>query len=214
MKPSLKKVLGTMMILSLAVACGKKESSGSNPYAIQNPLYDMNTLGSTGSQALSNLQAWASSNQENESIGRVGTYLRKSQSISTGFSFSFDFNFSLFGSSGTAPSGCYVGTPENQIYNVGTPSNGQCINQVRMLKSDNQALREAISGKNQTLQLINISQTGPRFVLTYAQSGSISATPAAIYVIDTSKHSIFNPVKIIDYVNRKQDDYLGRQTSF
>lgn len=62
-------------------------------------------------------------------------------------------------------------------------------------KPGNTKLQDAISGRG--LALINITRSGTVYTLAYGIS-PLDQRPGYIYKIDTSLHSIYNPVEVVD----------------
>lgn len=191
MKRSLKHAFCLFALLTFAIGCGKDGGGGSN-----NNNYGMNPIINPGSNidqnALNNLRAWYSS-AETQTIGNRGEFVKQNESVSTGGGFQFSWCFFGQGPGCTqAPqaSNCYV---RNGVgYDIGTPTTSgtlPCsVTQSAVTKGSNVELQKAVNGNG--LTLLEIRQSGTQYTLIYGQQ----YYPQAAYVIDTSLHSIFNPI--------------------
>lgn len=209
MKTSIKHILCSFMLLGLIAGCGKKESGGNNND--YNNHYNSGNIGQSGVDAMNNLKKWYNNaNQEGQNIGSTGDFLRKNESLYGGhptggnqFNWEFNFDFDFFAPwddiPTVQPSHCYR-RKANNVYEIGTPSGYNCINRVEMKKSNNTKLKQAVNGQS-GLKLLNATQNGTLYTLYYGvynENSYYPAQPTLMYVIDTSRHSIFNPIQIID----------------
>lgn len=206
----LKTVIGLAMLILLAGACGKdkKKSNGcaAQPFAIGCSAYGAYNpyLGNLGSgnlaydtSAMTQVQAWFNNASEG-----AGTYLGSAGLID--FS---DGGFKI----GLSSDYCYrlVGG----IYQVGkynkVSGTNYCSNMVSMPKQNNAKLIEAMNGGG--LQLLDVKVIGSQYILAYGYN--VTGIPAnqnqavRYYVIDTNKHSILNPVEVLD-VQTGDHEYL------
>jgi|GEM_PF-3000650 hypothetical protein len=197
MKSSFFRGLVCASILVFAIGCGKenKSGSGSPNYGGFNPIINPGT--NVDQNALNNLRAWYQ-NAESQNIGNRGDFLKGSgagSTPSTGFSFSWCFNGQGSGcAQQQQASNCYVRNGNGVDYDIGTPStniNMPCtITQAAVSKGNNVELQKAVNGNG--LSLLEIRQNGTQFTLIYGQQYA----PQVGYVIDTSLHSIFNPIVV------------------
>lgn len=212
MKHSLRYLICASLMLTLIASCGKDKSSGGGtaaaepvvaPVTTVNPVVDPNADQAT---QLVNLQAWYAA-LDTVSIGSAGDFKRKTSSFnSTGFSFKFSFKVN----STYKPTHCYLGSASTQVYMVGTPNSGRCENSVDGSKANNLKLKRAINGEDGALKLIYIQTSGTKYVLYYGQNISnsyVQPQTVLVHVIDTSVHSLFNPVQTVD-LRTSQEDYI------
>jgi hypothetical protein len=194
MKTSLFNSILCASLLLFAVACGKDSGGGKN-HGVFNPYISPN-MSVSGQTALNNLKAWYQAAEvPSPTLQFRGTYIKKSESISN---FSFQGSLCIFGwgincnEQTPTPTNCYI--LNGNSYNLGTATGSlltQCtITQRNVTKATNTELTNAVNGSG--LQLVDVQQQGSIFYLVYGVNASV---PQVIYTIDTSYHSILNPVK-------------------
>lgn len=202
MKTTIMHLMSLFLILAFSASCGKKEGGGGSN--VSNPLID-GSIGQTGTAAYNSVKAWYDGAVENtNSMGSVGAFLKESSNVqnSGGFSGSICLGFWNVGncpSNSSQFNGCYLRNSGTGTWGVGTPvysgSNIVGCNTAATViysKAGNADLLKAISGDG--LTLIGASQSGTVYTLKYAPAGYFVAT--VIYTIDTSIHSLLNPVAI------------------
>lgn len=209
MKTKITNLISCFLLLSLMVACGKEKSSSSNS-GYQNPLINPN-IGQTGTAAYNSFKAWYDGATESNTIGAYGDFLKDTTQVSGGFSLSGSFSLCIGGlinvgnCSAIQPNGCYVRNPDG-TYRVGTPTIQNGITTgcnptvMQYTKSGNADLVKAISGNG--LVLHSASQSGTVYTLFYAPQNSFQ--PTVKYTIDTSLHSLLNPVLIQETTQEKR----------
>lgn len=198
----MKSLLSNLLCASLlffAVGCGK-DKGGSSSGLSMNPVISPN-FPQSGQVALDNLKAWYAI-PETRDLGFRGVYQKKSQSTSSGFN--FDFSFCFFGrgsgcnTQSTTPTHCFI--RGNNGYNVGTATGTSIpdchITQTNVTKTTNAELNQAVNGNG--VQLLDVRQQGNVYHLVY---GSNIYQPSLIYTIDTSYHSILNPIQVQTITN-------------
>ena len=198
MKTSIFHLLSLFLIVGLATSCGKSlVSSGglTNPYSNPEAVKVQNQL-----------KTWYASATENQVIGDRGDFLKSSSSATSGFQLSFNFCVGGLLSMGDCtpqlPNGCYLKNIVTGKYSVGTPIiseskvTGCNVTGAAYSKSSNAILAKAVNGGG--LALLYASRTGPVtrpvFYLYYGPQGSYQ--PTTMYIIDTAKHSLLNPVVV------------------
>lgn len=214
MKTKIANLMACFLLLSFMAACGNKDKGGSsNNNQFLNPI-NLGGLSTDTATNYNSLKTWFDSTAvEQVTIGSNGSFLVQSSS-SGNFSFSFNICAPLFGvtSGCVVPTGCYVNNNVTGLY-VGTPvmSNSQytgCNIQgiTRYSKINNLKLKEALTGKN-GLSLLRATRSGSIFTLEYGTTGSLSAS--LIYQVNTSIHSMFNPVYIKE--GSQETKFMGYQ---
>lgn len=212
MKSQLMNLLTCSLLLTFAVACGNKNSTGSSHNPAVNPL-NLGGLNASGTEAYNSLKAWYESTAaEAVSIGSNGSFVKKTSSVG-GFQANINICAPLFGlnSGCVVPSACYInnntglylGTPNmsNSVY-TGCNVTGSVIYK----KSNNLSLKEAMTGKN-GLSLLRSSKSGAIYTLEYGEVGSLN--PSVVYQVNTSIHSMFNPIYIKE--GSQETKFLGFQ---
>ena len=200
MKSTFTRVMVSSLLIAFAVGCGKDKSSGSSaPVTIADPLKPGVVVTDT-KKAFANLKTWYSK-ADTVNIGSLGIFTKKSLSTNSGFD--LEFSYCLFGKgngcSNNVPNKCYLKGP-NGLYGVTSPTvqNGIIVGcypeaaSFNYTKSGNPSLKQAMNIGDTGLELKSASQSGTRFTLTYGPSGSMYATKK--FIIDTSYHSLVNPI--------------------
>lgn len=188
------------MLASLltVIGCGKDNSSGGDDgYYGMNPIVD-GSLPASGQQALQELRNWYAS-AENPTLGIRGNFIKETSSMGGG-GFQFNASFCFFGmgngcDNAQEPTHCFVRNQNNVSYDVGIPGEfGTCsITRTNVTKANNPELLAAVNGNG--LTLLSIQKFGNFYFLTYGRN---AYQPEVAYTIDTSIHSILNPVRIQD----------------
>lgn len=199
----MKSLLSNLLCASLlffAVGCGKDKDKSSDPgLPLMNPIISPN-FPQYGQQALNNLKAWYSSPESGNS-GFRGVYQKKTQTSSG--SFNFNFSYCFFGrgnacDTNITPTHCFRKNSDGN-YDVGTATGtaiDQCtITQPNLTKATNSLLTQAVNGNG--MHLLEVQQHGNLYFLVYG----VNYQPSVVYTIDTSMHSIFNPVKVQNISN-------------
>lgn len=196
MKSSIMHLLSLFLILGFAASCGKKSASGGSSNS-SNPLYNNTNITQSGTVAYTSVKAWYDAADVHNMLS-YGEFLKSSQNVSSGFSGSLNICFFGLGNCQTNQSnGCYSTNPGGK-YRKGSPTitNGAMTSctpvNVEYTKAENTELASAISGNG--LVLLNATRSGTIYTLTYAAQNSF--VPSIIYTIDTSLHSLLNPVMI------------------
>jgi hypothetical protein len=199
MKSLLKNLLCCFMLLILVAACeNKKEAAGEVRRNVGSPILNPN-LDQSGQDAFQALKQWYESTNEVATIGSHGNFLKKTQSASSGFQFNFSLCISGIIQSGcTQPSGCYI---QNNGLKLGLPiitdnkyMGCNVTGAAVYSKANNQELKNALTGKG--LKLMKALRSGNIFTLYYGPEGHLQ--PTLVYVVNTSLHSLLNPVVIME----------------
>ena len=214
MKTKIANLISCFLLLSFMAACGKKDDGGSsNKNNYLNPV-NLGGLSTDTATNYNSLKAWFDSTAaEQVTIGSNGSFLKES-STSGNFSFSFSLCAPMFGlnSGCKVPNGCYVNNNVTGLY-VGTPTinnsqytgcNISGVAQYR--KINNLPLKDALSGKN-GLSLLRATRNGSLYTLEYGTPGALTAS--LVYQVNTSIHSMFNPVYIKE--GNSETKFLGFQ---
>lgn len=214
MNSAIFKSLIAASLIVLAVGCGKKGGGSSN-----NPINGFpvgtNPYLSESSKVLQNeLSSWMA--QAEPSVLR--TFGRVTSKLSPGTATTCPGEIKRF----LGIDWCVVKTSstttvtngDEVIYLVGAnstmgyvqpnycvrASNGYCTVGTETTypgKNANPKLQEVFTARNNSLFLLSVTKTGTVYQVVYA-SNSIEQIPSVIYKIDTSVHSMYNPVEIVD----------------
>ena len=210
MKTFLTSLL-SVTILALSISgCGKDGGGGGGGGQSGN-FYSGQNLDQQSQSYLNEIRNWYNQNE----VSTLQRYKKVKQNISVNNNTSCPGEIKEYfgfirvcvysGSSSTSNS--------NEVrYLVGPGLNGSIINpyfcvttdgycpqgpQTYPGKGSNQSLQDAISGRNGSLYLLNISKSGSVYQLSYGQS-SLDSRARIVYKIDTSLHSLYNPVEVTD----------------
>jgi hypothetical protein len=187
-----QKIFSSFFILIFLTACGKDQNSGSSSSSLSqqsNPITQTN-ITVQGQTALNNAKNWYNSSYEPKTMLGYVTETRIIQSLKNPFS----------------GSNCDTNNLKGKwlTYSVcdGLPTDTQNLDVKAQTKdkSVNSKLKDAFVTTNRQLQLAKQSPSrfgGVVFELVYKKTNGYFL----IYVIDTSFHSAFNPVMILDYEN-------------
>lgn len=212
MKTSLFNSILCASLLIFAVGCGKSSSGGSKSNGYINPYVNPN-MPVSGQTALNNLKAWYAAPETTASLGFRGTYIKETKTIST---FNFQGSLCIFGwgincnDTIPTPTNCFRKNVSSNNYDTGTATGNllnECtITQQNVTKATNTELQNALN--RQDLILVDVQQQGSVYYLVY---GNSNLTPSVVYTIDTTHHSILNPVSVQSLSNRTQTVIKGLQ---
>lgn len=199
MKSTLLNLVCLSMALSFAVACGKKESSGSKgPQTV----LDMNQYSGSlaGEAAYNQLLAWYNAG-DTTPVGAHAAYTRKTGNLY------FSFTKSICGPGilnflCEVPTDCFI--RNNNGVMKGTPImsgsqglryDGCNINTINVYsKSQDQGLRDAVLGKSGKFLLKNLTKQSGNIITVFYGDSEGALNPSSAYQINTSLPAILNPV--------------------
>jgi hypothetical protein len=198
MKSSILHLLSLFLIVGFAASCGKKSESSGGSTNVLNPYSNNPNISQSSSEAYATVKAWYDA-ADTANIGNFGDFLKTSQTVTNGFSGSFSLCILGMGVNcqSVQPNGCYSRNGDG-TYRTGTPTvtNGittSCNPTVFVYtKAGNAELVKAVLGNG--LVLLNASRVGTVTTLAYGAQNAF--VPSIIYTIDTSLHSLLNPVMI------------------
>lgn len=222
MKNTFKHLLVTGLLATMAISCGggdKSGGGGSSPFVSQY----QGTMTPQDSEAMARIASWYG----NESIATIPNFQGFSKVARTITTQSYTGSTSCPGeiktiwifevcivtstTSGTTTNGTattYRMRKEvtgNLIYCPFNTSTGSCVGMEMVYdRSTNAELVAAMSGNNNTLKLLNITQMGSIYQLNYGYS-TLNTQPTVSYKIDTSLPTIMNPVEVTNLSSGTQN---------
>lgn len=221
MKPSIFKSFLAASLIILATGCGKSGGGGGGSGSGASTIYNNSNpyLSASSKGLMTELSNWyaAAEPATLRNFGIVTNDLSTTGSNTSSCAgeikhwLGLDWCITTYGSGssttnanevrylvGVNPSTGYV----NPQYCVRDANNGYCSTASATVvypgKTQNTKLNEALTGRGNTLFLLNVQKLSTTvYQLMYA-ANSIEQQASVIYLIDTSVHSMYNPVSVVD----------------
>lgn len=221
MKTSLARLMCMAFILVFSFGCGKDSSKGGNNNATYgyNP-YTGTQLNGEQQTLMNQLGSWMTTADTNNlrSFAHFTTAIQSSTNNNTSCPGELKkillFNVCIVKGTSSQPN------IAQKLYRVGLPSYGDAnyplfcevasnsnycaTGEIQYQgKANNTELVNALNGHGNTLILQSVTQSGSIYTIAYGTG--LMTRPTHIYKIDTSVHSMYNPVEIIDLTASRQE---------
>lgn len=199
MKTKITNLMSCFLLLSVLVACGKKDEGGSSNNGSANTFIAPN--GSlAGQQAYDNLKNWYNA-ADNTAVGSHGAYTEKTGSAN------FSFTKQLCGPGilnflCEKPTKCYRRTSAGVINGTvimggsqGLRYDGCDVSVINLYnKSTDQDLKDAVLGKAGRFLIPSMTRQSGSIFTVYFAAYEGSTTPVAAYQVNTSLPAVLNPI--------------------
>lgn len=217
------KLFFFMSLMIVAMGCGKSGGGGGGGSGSSYSPYTGSNLTGTNLTYMNELQAYMSAGEPSnitrfqKVAGAISSYGSGSTCQGTIKKF-LGIEFCVYTSSGSTSNTNMLVTqylaslPQNGDVNYPiscvTDSTFRACTTTEVIsysgKGSNTALTNALSGHNNSLTLLAVNKSGTIYQIAYG-SGVLSSQPSLVYTIDTSKHSMYNPVQTINYQTLTQE---------